>query len=165
MTIPRRTTLLTLLIAGCSTDGSPRSTSSTPGQGVPADGFQELSAGCLGGVTGGGTGVTLFKSGALYRWSQADHRSEQRDSALIRTDSVLAGRLRSQLVKARFRELTVSEPANMTCFLKARDGPEAHELAWPMGDETRLPAPVRETYEELVRAGADQPEDSPQPGR
>ena len=147
--------LLAVLIASCSRDGSPRAATSGAQDSQSVGGFQELSAGCLGGITGGGGGVTLYRSGALFRWSQPGPRSEARDSVLVRIDSTMATRLHGQLVQARFMEVTLHEPANMSCFLAARDGSDAHEVVWPIGSEANLPEAVRAAYEELAREGRD----------
>jgi hypothetical protein len=152
----RKTLLLTRLIVGCSRGESPPPpASSEAAASVPAGGFQQLSAGCSGGITGGGTGVTLFQSGALYRWNQPGPTSHPRDSVLVKVDSALAAKLHRQLVEARFEALSLTEPANMTCFLTLRGDTDAHEVAWPIGAEEKLPAAVKAVYEELIEAGKE----------
>jgi hypothetical protein len=146
----REAVLLIVLLASCSRDSSPRTTSSGAGDSLLAGSFQELSAGCLGGITGGGRGVTLFHSGALFKWTQLGAKSEERDSVLVRQDSTMATRLHRQLVRARFRDLTALQPADMSCFLYVRDSLGAHEIVWPIGSETALPGAVRGAYEELM---------------
>jgi carboxymethylenebutenolidase len=112
-----------------------------------------LSAGCLGGFTGGGRGVTLFPSGRLFRWSQPRHVSAERDSVLVKVDSGLAARLQRRLEGAKFQQIELHQPGNMSCFLSASEGSATHEAVWPINQDERLPGPVRSIYQELMRAG------------
>jgi hypothetical protein len=109
--------------------------------------IREVSAGCAGGVTGGGTGVALLPDGALYRWEQQLAQSPERRT-LVRTDTALAADVFHRLAAMRFTAIDHTDAGNVTCFVRARTDSGAHEVAWPMGD-THAPSAVRALFDRL----------------
>ena len=112
---------------------------------------QAVVAGCSGGVTGGGSGVTLTRAGALYRWERPSAAPAARDSTLVRVDSALAAEVFRRLEAMRFTRIQYRDVGNMSCFVVARTDSAEHEVVWG-GTEGGVPAAVRDVHERLLRA-------------
>ena len=108
-----------------------------------------IVTGCAGGVTGGGSGVKLYRDGRLVRWKRSG-ALEAPIEILVRTDGGLAKRLFERLEEIGFASIEYDEPSNWTCFVEAN----SHEVGWSSMD-TAAPIDVVKLKAELDRiAGA-----------
>ena len=93
-----------------------------------------LETGCIGGVTGGGSGTLLTSTGDFYRdQTGSPAPNARRDLTLLGRDSARA----SALVQAAEREgitrIKFIQPSNMTCGLSLYRGGTTYRVAWPSG--------------------------------
>lgn len=114
---------------------------------------EAVVAGCSGGVTGGGSGVTLTRAGTLYRWERPGATPAAQDSTLVRVDSALAAEVFRRLQAMRFTRIQYRDVGNMSCFVIARTDSVEHEVIWG-GSDGGVPPAVRDVHERLMRAAS-----------
>jgi hypothetical protein len=117
---------------------------------APSPGPTQLSATCSGGVTGGGTGVSLARDGALYRWSRRAAGAPP-ESTFVRSDPALAAAAFAELDAMRFASIEYSNPSNVTCSLGTSGGGAEHSVSWGIADE-KAPTRARALFDRLRAA-------------
>lgn len=111
----------------------------------------EITTGCSGGVTGGGSGFTVFSNGKLYQWQAPTPRASSKQ-LLGEIECGVADALRSRLEAISFRDIDFSESSNMTCSLTLREDLTDHRVAWPVSGP--FPAQgVMEIFQEIEALG------------
>ena len=106
-----------------------------------ADTVPVLTAGCSGGVTGGGAGTFVTASGEFYRYQRnRPAPNAKRELTFVRRDSAEAARLVMAAEQAGITRIKYSVPANMTCHLTLDRSGTSYDVAWPMGV---VPAEIR----------------------
>jgi len=108
-----------------------------------------IIAGCLGGVTGGGTGEAVTASGDYLSWTRSGPLPSGTSWTTVRRDPAAAERLFAKLDRSGFDHEDLNDPGNLTCFL-ARHGPgRQHEVAWPSGQRPRRIAAILAIYDQV----------------
>ncbi len=96
-------------------------------------GPESVSAGCLGGFTGGGSGGIVKRDGTILRWSKATYRDTIKEE-IVRSDLAEASSIFNQLEGMGFAEVSYGRHGNMTCSLTFNQGALSHTVSWEIGD-------------------------------
>jgi hypothetical protein len=99
------------------------------------------TAGCSGGVTGGGSGGIVRADGTILRWSKATIRDVVTEE-IVRSDLREAKGIFDQLEKLGFTTIHYSTHGNMTCFLRVQLEGSSHDVSWEAGDSKAPPSVV-----------------------
>jgi hypothetical protein len=129
----RRSTLAPLAVAMLAACSQPNA---TPAPGTPQipPAREAVTAACVGGITGGGEGVTIRADDHLISWSRAS-ASGVRTERDLGPDTVLANEVLRQLDAIHFGAREGHDSGDMTCSLSVG----SHEVSWSQGDP-RAPA-------------------------
>ena len=92
-----------------------------------------VSAGCLGGFTGGGGGAIVKRDGAILRWSRATYRDAIKEE-IVRFDLTEASTIFKQLEDTSFAEINYGKHGNMTCSLTLHRAASSNTVSWEFGD-------------------------------
>ena len=103
-----------------------------------------VTASCSGGVTGGGSGVTLRSDHHVVSWQKATAGAARTETDLGGDDTFFAD-IHRHLQTAGFANIHYNQTANMTCSLTAGD----HSVSWPQGDPN-APASVLAIHDLLM---------------
>lgn len=111
----------------------------------------QITTGCSGGITGGGSGFTIISDGKIYQW-QAPTTTASSKKLLGEIECGVADALRSKLETISFRGIVFSESSNITCSLTLRESLLEHKVAWPVGGPFP-PQGVMDTFHEIEALG------------
>lgn len=104
-----------------------------------------VSAGCTGGISGGGGGLLVTGKGEIVEWGQTTF-APPKTYRLVRVDTAAAAGIFRELARIGFRKLPAGEPANMTCSIEVSGPSGSHSVSWPTG---KPPSAVKPLYEKL----------------
>lgn len=104
-----------------------------------------VSAGCTGGISGGGGGLLVTGKGEIVEWGQTTF-APPKTYRLVRVDTAAAAGIFRELARIGFRKLPAGEPANMTCSIDLSGPSGSHSVSWPID---RPPATVKPLWARL----------------
>jgi len=100
-----------------------------------------VTAGCVGGISGGSFGVTIRRGGEIVRWHTSS-RHEEPEEFPLESNLESTAALFGELDAIGFEQIDYQEKGDMTCSLSSGGGSNAtHRVSWPIGD-SEAPAKV-----------------------